>query len=158
MNYFQLTIKFTLQHSSQQISFIDLKIHIRAYPKLCKVLYRNPTDCVALLQFHSNHLLKCKRSIVLQALRHNLFVADDNLLQKELDSLTMSLLSRNYPLDINTHNIPKAFLHSHHNLLNKTIKTSSPRTVLLIVTLCSIEGKRFFQAKQDGWYIIENDS
>ena len=76
-------------------------------------LYRKPTDCAELQHFHSNHLLKCKESVVFsQTLRYNLLIADDNLLQKELNSLTMSLLARKYPLDIITHNICKTLLHS----------------------------------------------
>ena len=76
-------------------------------------LYRKPTDCAELPHFHSNHLLRCKESIVFsQTLRYNLLIADDNLLQKELNSLTMSLIVRKYPLDIITHNICKALLHS----------------------------------------------
>ena len=51
--------------------------------------------CAALLHFHSNHSLKCKERIVFsQALIYNLLIADDALLQKELDSLTVSLLAR----------------------------------------------------------------
>ena len=136
-----------------------MKIHIRAEPKLSTTLYRKSTDCAALLHFHSNHSLKCKESIVFsQALRYNLLIANDNLLQKELDSLTISLLARKYPLDIITHNISKAFLHFGETLLcEPTKKESSPRTVLPVVTPYSIEGKWFSQSVRDRWHIIEND-
>ena len=64
MNHLHPTIKFTFQHSTQQISFLDMTIHIRADCKLSTILYRKPTDCAALLHFHSNHSLKCQKSIV----------------------------------------------------------------------------------------------
>ena len=136
MNHFHLTIKFNFQHSIQQISFLY---------KLSTTLYRKPTDCAALLHFHSNHSLKRKENIAFsQALRYNLLIADDNLLQKELDFLAISLFARKYPLDVIAHNISKALLHSRDNLLHKTTEASGPTTVLPIVTPYSIESKIFF--------------
>ena len=89
-----------------------MKIHIGADRKLSATLYRKPTDYTTLLHFHSNHSLKCKESIVFsQALKYNHLIADDTLLQKELDSLTVSLLARKYPLEIITRNIFKALHH-----------------------------------------------
>ena len=72
-----------------------MKIHIAADRKLSTILYRKPIDSAALLHFHSNHSLKCIESIVfLQALRFNLLIADDTILRKKYDSLTVSLGAR----------------------------------------------------------------
>ena len=82
MNHLHPTIKFTFQHSTQQISFLDMKIQIRENHKLSIRLFKNRTDCAAILHFHSNHSLKCKESIAFsQAFRYNLLTADDHLLQ-----------------------------------------------------------------------------
>ena len=127
MNHLHPTIKFTFQHSTQQTSFLDMTVLNRADHKLSTTLYRKPTDCAALLHFHSNHSLKCKESIVFsQALRYNLLIADDNLLQKELDSLAVSLLAKKYPLDVIAHNISKTLLFSRDTLLHEIIKASVP--------------------------------
>ena len=67
INNLHPTIKFTFEDSTREISFLDMKIHIGAEHKLSTTLYRKPTDCVALLHFHSNHSLKCKESIVFLA-------------------------------------------------------------------------------------------
>ena len=145
MNHFHLIIKFNFQHSIQQISFLYMAVQIWADHKLSTLLYRKPTDCAALLHFHSNHSLKRKENIAFsQALRYNLLIADDNLLQKELDFLAISLFARKYPLDIIAHNISKALLHSRDNLLHKTTEASGPTTVLPIVTPYSIVSKIFF--------------
>ena len=64
MNNLHPTIKFTFEHSTQKISFLDMKIHIGTHCKLSTTLYKKPTDCAALLHFHSNHSLKCK--VILQ--------------------------------------------------------------------------------------------
>ena len=141
-------IKFTFQHSTQEISFLDMKIHVGADRKLSTTLHRKPTDCTALLHFHSNPSLKCKESIVFsQALRYNLLISDDTILQKELNSFTISLLARKYPLEV----------ISLDTLLYRTPKASSSRSVLPVVTPYSSEGRQFSKSVQDHWHIIEND-
>ena len=155
MNHLHPTIKFTFQHFTQQISFLDMTVLIRADRKLSTALYTKPTDCAALLPFQSNHSLNCKESIVLsQALRYNLLIADDNLLQKELDSIAIILLARKYPLDVIAHNISKALLLSCDTLLHETTKASDPIAVLPIITPYSLEGKIFSQSVQYRWHII----
>ena len=146
MNKLHPTIKFTFEHSTYEISFLYMKIHIGADRRLSTTLYRKPTDCAALLHFHSNHSLKCKESIVFShALRYNL-ITDGALLQKELDPLAISLLARQYPLEIITRNISKALLHSRDTLLYRPTKTASPKRVVPIVTLYSKEGRHFSQS------------
>ena len=88
MNNLNLTIKFIFEHSTQEISFLGMKIYVRTDHKLSTTLYRKPTDCATLLPFHSNHSFKCKESIAFSlALSYNLLIADDTVLQKELDFL-----------------------------------------------------------------------
>ena len=140
VNYFHPTIKFTFQHSTQEISFLDIKIHIGPDRKLSITLYRKPTDCAVLLYFQSNHSLKCKeRNIFSQALRYNPLTADDTILQKELGSLTVSILARKCYLEIITRNISKALLHSRDTILHRTPSASSSRIVLHVVTPYSNE-------------------
>ena len=140
MNNLHPTIKFTFEHSTQEISFLDMKIHTGTDRKLSTTLYQKPTDCAALLHFHSNHSLKYKECIAFsQALRYNLLIADDALLQKELDSLAASLLAKRFPLEIITRNISKALLHSRDTILYRPPTTANPKRVLLIVTPYSSE-------------------
>ena len=42
MNNLNLTIKFIFEHSTQEISFLGMKIYVRADHKLSTTLYRNP--------------------------------------------------------------------------------------------------------------------
>ena len=123
-----------------------MKIHIEADDKLSTTLYKKPTDCVVLLHFHYSHSLKCKQSTVFsQGLRYNLLIADDTTLQKELNSLTVSLLARKYSLEIITRNISKALLHSRDTLLWRTPTASSSRTVLPVVLPVLIRRKTILQ-------------
>ena len=63
MNNFYPTIKFTLEHSTKEIYFLYIKIHIGSDHKLSTTLYRKSTDFAALLHFHSNHSLHCKERL-----------------------------------------------------------------------------------------------
>ena len=158
MNHLHPKIKLIFQHPTQQIFFLDMTILIRVDHKLSTTLYRKPTDCATLLHFHSDHSLKCKESIVFsQALRYNLVIADDNLLQEEFDSLAISLLARKYPLDVIAYNISKDLLLPRDTLLHETTKASGPMAVLPIVTSYSLEGKIFSQSVRVRWHMIEND-
>ena len=92
-------MKFIFDYSSQEISFLDIKIHIWSQSlhspvhKTC--LYRKPVDFTAILHFHSNHSLKSKESFVFsKSLRCNLLITDSTLLQNELNSLTAFFLAR----------------------------------------------------------------
>ena len=156
MNNLHPTITF--EYSTQEISFLDMKIHLGADRKLSTTLHRKPTDCGALVHFHSIHSLKCKESIVFsQALRYIFLIADDNVLQKEFDSLTISLLARKYPLEVITRNISKALFHSRDTIFYRTPNVSSSRSVLPVVTPHSSERRQFSKSVRNHWHIIEND-
>ena len=64
MNNIHSTIKFTFENSTQEISLIDIKIHIGTDHKLSATQYRKTTDSATLLNFNSNHSLERKESIV----------------------------------------------------------------------------------------------
>ena len=144
MNNLHPTIKFTFEHSTQGISFLDMKMYIAADWKLSTILYRKFTVCDSPLQLHSNHSLKYKEIIVfLQPCRYILLIADDIILQKELDSHTISLLARKYSLQIITRIFSKALFHSRYTLLYRTPRASSSRAVRPVVTLYSPEERQF---------------
>ena len=92
-----------------------------------------------------------------QALRYNLLITDDDILQKELNSLTLSLLARKYLLEVITHNISKALVHPRDTLFYRTPKASSSRSVLPVVAPYSLEGRPFCKSVRDHWHVIEND-
>ena len=61
----------TFKYSTQEISFLDMRILIGADRKLFSTLYRKPTDR-AVLYFYSNPSLRCHKIIVFsQILRYN---------------------------------------------------------------------------------------
>ena len=122
MNNIHDTIKFTFEHSTNTINFLDITINIKN-DKIMTTIHRKPTDKMLLLHFQSNHSLHTKESIIYsQALRYNLIINTDTQLQTELYNLTRTLLARKYPLHIINRNILKTLKFSRHDLLHKTKK------------------------------------
>ena len=106
MNIISPTIKYTFTDSKQSVTFLDVQIYLSETRKIEINLYRKPTDCMTLLHFYSHHPLSCKESIVYsQALRYNMTVLEDHILQAELNNLTRILLARAYPLHLIIKNI-----------------------------------------------------
>lgn len=108
-----------------------------------------------LVLFHSKHSLKesiCP--IIWRAHRCYFLIADDKLIQKELDSLTVSFLASKCPLEIITCIIFKYLLHSCDILLSEPPRASGPIIVLPIVTPYSTEERCFSQSVRDCWYTI----
>ena len=122
MNNIHDTIKFTFEHSTNTINFLDVAINIKN-DKIMTTIHRKPTDKMLLLHFQSNHSLHTKESIIYsQALRYNLIINTDTQLQTELYNLTRTLLARKYPLHIINRNILKTLKFSRHDLLHQTKK------------------------------------
>ena len=123
MNNIHDTIKFTFEHSTNTINFLDITINIKN-EKIMTTIHRKPTDKMLLLHFQSNHsLTHTKESIIYsQALRYNLIINTDTQLQIELYNLTRTLLARKYPLHIINHNKLKTLKFSRHDILHKTKK------------------------------------
>lgn len=158
MNNLHPTIKFTFTQSLEKISFLDLMIYKTPDHHLATTIFRKPTDCAPLLHFQSNHSLKCKESIIFsQALRYNLIISDDKNLEKELDHLTLSLITRNYPLEIIIKNIQKALEQTRNCLLQKVRSPKGPENILPFITPFCTEGQALSQKINKGWKIIEKD-
>ena len=133
MNTISSTIKYTFTYSKQIASFLNVQIHISEIRKLKMKLYRKLTDCMTLLHFHSHHPLSCKESMIYsQALRYNMIISEDHILQAELNNLTRILLARAYPLHLIIKNIKKALTHSGNYLLSQ--RTPHKETNILPIT------------------------
>ena len=141
MNTISPTIKYTFTYFKQTFSFLDVQIYLSENRKRKTKLYRKPTDCMTLLHFHSHHPLSCKEGIIyLQALRYNIIISEDHILQAELNNLSRILLARSYPLYLIIKNIKKALIHSRNCLLSQ--RTPHTETnILPIITSFSDIGK-----------------
>ena len=120
MNAISPTIKYTFSYSEQIFSFLDVQIYLSESRKLTTKLYKKPTDCMTLLHFHSHHPLSCKEGIIYsQALRYNMIILKDQILQEELDNLTRILLARAYHNTSSLKTLKKALTHNLNYLLSQ---------------------------------------
>ena len=109
MNTISPTIKYTFTYFKQTVTFLDVQIYLSKNRKLKTKLYRKPTDYMTLLHFHSHHSLSCKEGIIcFQALRYNMTLSEDHILQSAHNNLTRILLGRSYPLHLIIKNIKKS--------------------------------------------------
>ena len=158
MNTISPTIKYTFTYSKQTVTFLDVQIYLSETRKLKTKLYRKPTDCMTLLHFHSHHPLSCKESIIYsQALRYNMIISEDHILQAELNNLTRILLARSYPLHLIIKNIKKALTHSRNYLLSQRTPHTEAK-ILPIITPFSDMGKQVTAIIQRNWHIVTNNT
>ena len=111
---------------------------------------------MTLLHLHPHHSLSCKEGIIYsQALRYNMIIWEDHILQAELNNVTPILLSRAYPLHLIIANIKKALTHSHNYLLSQqTLHTET--NILPIITPFSDMGKQLTVIIHRYWHIVAN--
>ena len=113
---------------------------------------------MTLLYFHSPHPLSCKEGIIYsQALRYNMVITKDHILQEELNNLTHILLARTYPLHLIVKNIKNALTYNLNHLLSQ----QTPQTetnILPIVTPFSGIGKVLTATIHRNWHHIANDT
>ena len=142
MNSINPTIKNTFTYSKQTITFLDVQMYLSENKKLKTKLYRKSTECMTLLHFPSQHPLSCKEGIIYsQALRYNMIISDDHILQAEFNNLTRILLAQSYPLHLTIKNIKKALSRSRNYLLSQPTPHTETN-ILPIITPFSDIGKQ----------------
>ena len=158
MNTISSTIKYTFTYSEQIVTFLDVQIYLSETRQLKTKLHRKPTDCMSLLHFHSHHPLSCKECVIYsQALRYNIIISEDHILQEELNNLTCIILACAYPLHLIIKNIKKALTHNrNHLLLQQTVQIE--KNILPIVIPFSDMGTLFTAIIHRNFYHIANDA
>ena len=152
MNQQHPTIKYTFSASKSEIAFLDMVIYIDEDRRLRTKLYKKPTDCNALLHFHSHHPAHTKRSVIYsQAIRYNMLSFDDAQLQIDLYELTRTLLIRDYPLHLINGQISKALTFSQSDLIYKERNHNKGERVLPFVTTFTPKGQTLATNLQQTW-------
>ena len=103
------TIKFEYAFFTQSVNFLDTTV------------YTNRTDRTLLLHQTSFHPQSCKDAIIYsQALRYRRIITDNNLLQKRLNDLLITLVHRGYKKETIQTAFNKALQHTQNDLLYKS--------------------------------------
>jgi hypothetical protein len=119
------TIKFTLEHSRQNIPFLDTMVYIENN-KVKTKLYKKPTDNKQYLHYNSEHPMHVKNSIpYAQALRYRRIIEDDSILHEELEKLKENFTSRLYPDIIVDTAIAKVLKLNRSEIIRYKPKTAS---------------------------------
>lgn len=107
INNFHPTIKFELNYSYTNITFLDTIVYIENNELKTK-LYTKPTDKKQYLHYSSSHPKHIKNSIPYsQALRYRRIITEDNILQIELNQLKLKFTTRDYPTKSVDNNVDK---------------------------------------------------
>ena len=94
------TIQFEMEHSKNQVLFLDTTIFINKEQKLQSTLYVKPTDICSLLHKQSFHPETCKQSVICsQALRYRRIITDNETLKTKLEKLKTNLIRRGYSIE-----------------------------------------------------------
>ena len=131
INTISPTIKYTFTSSEQTVTLLNVQIYLSETRKLKIKLYKNQNNSMILLHFHSHHPLSYKEGIIYsQALRYNMIISEDRILQQELNNLTRILLAYVYPLHFIIKNIKKPWsttaITCHSNEHQRQKSTFSP--------------------------------
>ena len=93
------TIQFEMEHSKNQVHFLDTTIFINKEQNLESTLYVKPTDICSLLHKQSFHPDTCKQSVIYsQALRYRRIITDNETLRTKLEKLKTNLIRRGYSI------------------------------------------------------------
>ena len=155
INTISPTIKYTFTNSEQTVTFLDVQIYFSETRKLKTKVYKKPTDRMMLFHFHSHHPLSC--IIYSQALRYDMIISEDHIVQEEFNNLTSILLARAYPLHLTIKNFKKALTHNRNHLLSQ--RTPQTETnILPIVTPFSGTGKLLTAIIHKNWHNIASNA
>ena len=143
---------------NKQVNFLDVQIYLSETKKLNAKLYRQSTNCMTPLHFHSHHPLTCKEGIIYsQALRFNMIILEDHILQEELNNLTLILFAHAYPLHLIIKNIKKVSTHNRNHLLFQR-PPQTETNILPIVTPFSDIGKLLTATIHRNCHNVANDT
>jgi hypothetical protein len=101
LNKFHNTIKFTMELSTTEVSFLDTIIYKDSNYKLCSKLYTKPTDAHLYLRFDSCHPRNCIKSIPYsQFMRMHRIHTYKEEADKSMTNLQENFVKRGYPKNL----------------------------------------------------------
>ena len=153
------TIKFTAEHSLQEINFLDTTIYFNREGVLESTLFVKKQDICTLLHNSSFHPKSCKKGIIYsQALRYRRIITNNEQLEEKFEILRNNLLRRGYNLSEITAQFNKVRQYSQSDLLFNNHKPVNETTKNLPFVIpydnTSIEIGKILK---DNWQAIEND-
>ena len=155
-NNFHPTINLSLDHSTQQVHFLDTTVQLHN-GRINTTLYRKPTDRYSYLHASSYHPKHTTRSIVYsQALRYNRICSNALDQDSHLRDLQQAFLGLQYPPNEVKKQINRARLVPRNSLLQDKPKGTNNRTPLVVTYSSQLKPiQRIISELQP---ILENDT
>ena len=151
------TIKFTAEHSSEQINFLDTTIYFNKEGTLESTLFVKQQDICTLLHNNSFHATSCKKGIIYsQALRYRRIITNNDQLEEKLETLRNNLIRRGYNLSEIKTQFNKVRQHSQSDLLfannKQTTQTAKNLPFVIPYDNTTIEIGKILK---ENWKLIE---
>ena len=155
------TIKFTAEHSSEQINFLDTTIFFNKEGTLESTLFVKQRGICTLLHNNSFHATSCKKGIIYsQALRYRRIITNNDQLEEKLklETLRNNLIRRGYNLSEIKTQFNKVRQHSQSDLLfannKQTTQTAKNCPFVISYENTTIEIGKVLDGN---WKLIEQD-
>ena len=152
------SIKFTMETSKEEISFLDVSVSIDQNSQTLKTsVFRKPTDSFSYLRFDSFHPKHIKRSIVYsQMLRFRRIISDEDVFDREVLTLGRQFVKRGYSPKLISDTIRRVKRKSRNDLLHHDrLKNVKPRVP--IVTTYHPNTKKFVNQVRKEWSTLALD-
>lgn len=136
LNQLDASLKFTMDHSTSCIPFLDVSV-IKREDKIITDIFYKRTDTHQYLHFSSSHPRHTKRAIPYNlARRICTIVSEETTREQRLQELKNYLQKQNYPTKLIEDGIKKARELNRENLINKptTNCITSPRILPFVTT------------------------
>lgn len=132
------TLKFTLEYTMDEISFLDVKVKKDNNNQICSDLFRKDTDARNYLHYDSAHPISCKKGIPYgQFLRVRRICSNLELYDKQAVDMAHSFLDRGYPQDLVESAMVKARRQNREDLLRvegKSENTNDNSELIYLIT------------------------
>ena len=152
-------IKFTVNASQKQLSFLDVLVIITNGTKVSTDIYSKPTDTKNYLLYSSCHPRHVKIGVpTTLATRLKTIISDEKVLKIRYHELKQDLKKRGYPIKVIDHGIRIADAKNRECLLNPLKGTNSANQSLPVVTTYDPNGFNLFNLVKNTVDSLNSDS
>ena len=157
LNKYHSTIKFTVEYSKDEISFLDTKVKKSDSGSLYTDLYIKPTDTNSYLKYDSAHPPKCKDSLPYsQMLRIRRICKNDEDYQKHITQKRSEFIEKGYPERVINRAENEVSKRSREDLLTTKPKENIDKTKeKMFLTVTYREGYQYVpKIVKNNWDIL----
>ena len=155
-NSFHKSIKFTIEYSTEKITFLDTVVHRNKDGKLVFDLYCKPTDKHCYLHFQSNHPHSQKLAGPYSQYLHIRRICSNlSDFEKHAENLTAYYIRRGYPQNEMHQSLERARLENRESLLQQGTRKNSQQERTPFVLTHDRDIHHFKKAMLQLWPLLQ---